>query len=87
MKMRPPTWLPWLGPVLAAGAGAAVVGGLLNIVLYYASFSGVHQVVYMAFIVLSGIVIAGVGSWLIARALRSTGALAPLASGRGGERV
>ena len=22
MKMRPPTWLPWLGPVLAAGAGA-----------------------------------------------------------------
>ena len=22
MKMRPPHWLPWLGPVLAAGAGA-----------------------------------------------------------------
>ena len=22
MKMRPPAWLPWLGPVLAAGAGA-----------------------------------------------------------------
>ena len=22
MRMRPPTWLPWLGPALAAGAGA-----------------------------------------------------------------
>ena len=22
MKMRPPHWLPWLGPLLAAGAGA-----------------------------------------------------------------
>ena len=22
MKMRPPSWLPWLGPVLAAGVGA-----------------------------------------------------------------
>ena len=22
MKMRPPHWLPWLGPLVAAGAGA-----------------------------------------------------------------
>ena len=78
----------WSLPVvLAGGAVAGVVGGLLNIVLYYTSFSTSHQLVYLAFIVLSGVVIAGGGSWLLAGALRRTGALAPLASGRGGERV
>ena len=78
----------WSLPVvLASGAAAGVVGGLLNLVLYYTSFSTGHQLVYMAFIVLSGVVVAGLGSWLLAGALRRTGALAPLASGRGGERV
>ncbi|CAA9400445.1 MAG: Substrate-specific component YkoE of thiamin-regulated ECF transporter for HydroxyMethylPyrimidine [uncultured Quadrisphaera sp.] len=78
----------WSLPVvLASGAAAGVVGGLLNLVLYYTSFSTSHQLVYMAFIVLSGVVVAGLGSWLLAGALRRTGALAPLASGRGGERV
>lgn len=78
----------WSLPVvLASGAAAGVVGGLLNLVLFYTSFSASHQLVYMAFIVLSGVVAAGLGSWLLAGALRRTGALAPLASGRGGERV
>ena len=27
MKMRPPHWLPWLGPVVAAGAGALLRDG------------------------------------------------------------
>ena len=78
----------WTLPVvLASGAAAGVVGGLLNLLVYYTAFSTTHQLVYLAFIVLSGIVLAGGGSWLLAGALRRTGALAPLASGRGGERV
>ena len=37
--------------------------------------------------VVSGAVIAGVGAWALTRALATTGALAPLASGRTAERV
>lgn len=73
--------------VLLAGAGAGLVSGVLDVTGYYAAFSSTHQVLYVAFLVLSGVVLAGGGSWLLARALRRTGALAPLASGRGGERV
>ena len=78
----------WSLPVvLASGAAAGIVGGLLNLIVYYTAFSTTHQLVYLAFIVLSGVGVAGVGWWVLAGGLRRTGALAPLASGRGGERV
>ena len=41
---RPPSWLPWLGPVLAAGIGAAVgeygLGGGFSTVLAAALVGG-----------------------------------------------
>ncbi len=78
----------WALPVvLLAGAGAGLALGILDTLIWNAALATVHQVLYVVFAVLSGIVLAGLGSWVLARALRATGALAPLASGRGGERV
>ncbi|GAB2688568.1 ECF transporter S component [Thalassiella azotivora] len=71
----------------AAGAGAGVVVGLLDTFVYYPEFEPVYKTVYVALAVLSGVVVAGIGSWALTRALAATGALAPLASGRDAERV
>ncbi len=78
----------WSLPVVvASGALAGLAGGLYDTVQYNAALSTVHQVLYVVFMVCSGAVLAGGGSWLLTGALRRTGALAPLASGGGGERV
>lgn len=78
----------WSLPVvLAAGGGAGLVSGLLDTISYNAALSTVHQVLYVLFLVISGVVLAGGLSWLLARALRASGALTPLASGRGATRV
>ena len=46
---RPPTWLPWLGPLLAAGIGAAVgrygLGGDFWTVLAAALIGGFAPIV------------------------------------------
>lgn len=72
---------------LAAGAGAGVVVGLLDTTVYYPDLVPGVQLAYIACAVVSGIVIAGLGSWALTRALARTGVLAPLASGRDGRRV
>lgn len=76
-----------LPSALAAGAGAGVVVGLLDSLLYFPAFSAAYKTSYVLLAVLSGIVIAGLGSWLLTRALAATGALAPLPSGRTARRV
>jgi energy-coupling factor transport system permease protein len=77
------------GPVAAglAGAGAGVVVGVLDTVLYYPTYSAAWQQAYIACAVLSGAVVAGGGAWLLTRGLARSGALAPLASGRSAQRV
>ena len=49
MRLRPPTWLPWLGPVLAAGAGALAgevwLGGGFWMVLIAALLCGFAPIV------------------------------------------
>lgn len=78
----------WRLPVaLAAGAGAGLVAGLLDATVYYAELVPAVQVAYVACAVVSGTVVAGLGSWALMRALARTGVLAPLASGRDGRRV
>ncbi|WP_380164862.1 ECF transporter S component [Jannaschia sp. R86511] len=78
----------WRLPVaLLAGAGTGLVGGLLDTTVYYPELVPGVQLTYIAFAVLSGVVIAGLGSWALTRALARTGVLAPLASGRDGRRV
>ena len=76
-----------LPTALAAGAGAGVVVGVLDAFVYYPEFTTGYKLTYLAFAVLSGVVIAGLGSWALTRALAATGALAPLASGRTATRV
>ena len=78
----------WRLPVaLAAGAVAGASAALLDLAFYYPDWPGSWQLVYGALIVVSSVVIAGFGSWLVVRALARTGVLVPFASGRDQSRV
>lgn len=70
-----------------AGAGTGLACATLDLISYYPTFPIGQKLAYIATVVLSGVVIAGLGSWALARALARTGVLAPLASGRDAERV
>jgi energy-coupling factor transport system substrate-specific component len=70
-----------------AGALAGLTTGLMDSLVYYPTLAAWQQGVYIVLAMASGAVIAGWGSWLLARALARTGALAPMASGRTVERV
>jgi energy-coupling factor transport system substrate-specific component len=76
-----------LPTALVAGAGAGVAVGLMDTIIYYPDLSAATQVGYIAIAIGSGVVIAGLGSWALTKALARTGTLAPLASGRVAERV
>ena len=71
--------LPWavLAGVLA-GLGAAIH----DVIVYYPTLGSDFWVIYAIATMLSGAVIAGVGAWLLVRALAATGVLAPFAAGR-----
>ena len=73
----------WSLPVaVLAGALAGLAATVHDIVLYYPDTDVAFWMIYAAAAVLSGAVIAGVGSWLLLRALVATGVLAPFAVGR-----
>lgn len=75
----------WSLPVaILAGAGAALFGAVNNLVLWYAGtdYDGVFRIVYPIASVVSGALIAGALSWVLARGLAATGALDRFASGR-----
>ncbi|GAB6899800.1 ECF transporter S component [Kineosporia succinea] len=76
-----------LPSALFAGAGAGVVVGLMDSLIYYPEVSPGVKLAYVVIATGSGVVIAGLGSWLLTGALARTGTLAPLASGRSAERV
>jgi energy-coupling factor transport system permease protein len=76
-----------LPTAVAAGAVAGAAAALLDIVFYYEAWSGPCQLTYTGLLVVSSAVIAGVGSWLLVRALARTGVLAPFASGADQARV
>ncbi len=67
---------------LLAGAGAAVGEWLHDMPVYYPATAFEVQLAFGAFMLISGVVIAGAGSWLLVRALAPTGVLAPFAAGR-----
>ncbi|QIG39248.1 hypothetical protein G5T42_06905 [Microbacterium sp. 4R-513] len=73
----------WNLPVaMLAGAGAALAGGINNLVLWYAGSSAGFTVTYLISTVISGALIAGALPWLLTRGLAKTGALDRFASGR-----
>ena len=59
--------------------GAAV---LLDLVLFYPDWAGAWQAAFAALVVPSAALIAGLGSWLLVRALARTGVLSAFPSGR-----
>jgi energy-coupling factor transport system substrate-specific component len=72
-----------LSTALLAGAGAGVMVGLLdNVFGANAVWELGWKAVYLGSAVVSGVLLAGLLSWLAVRALARTGALAPFASGR-----
>ncbi len=72
-----------LGVALLAGAGAGLVTGLLD--TNFSSVAGYapeFKAIYIVSSVVSGVVVAGLLSWLAVRGLARTGALSRFASGR-----
>lgn len=73
----------WSLPVaILAGVGAALAGGINNLLIWYAGADIQFVVVYLISTSISGAVIAGGLSWLLARGLAKTGALDRFAAGR-----
>lgn len=73
----------WGLPVaMLAGAAAGVAMAINDLVLYYAGADTAFAIVYTVAAIISGAVIAGLGSWLLVRAIARTGALNRFASGR-----
>ena len=73
----------WNLPVaVLAGAGAALAGGINNLVLWWAGADAAFTGVYLVSTVVSGAVLAGALAWVLARGLAATGALDRFASGR-----
>lgn len=67
---------------LLAGAAAAVGEWLHDMPLYYAGTALEIQLAYGLFMLISGVLIAGLGSWVLARALAQAGVLSAFPSGR-----
>ena len=75
----------WTLPVaMLAGAGAAVGEWVHDMTIYFAGVDLGIQLAYGAWMVASGVLVAGVGSWYLLRLLRPTGVLAAFPSGRSG---
>jgi energy-coupling factor transport system substrate-specific component len=68
--------------VMLAGAAAGLALGINDSVLWYAGLDAAFKTVYIVCGTISGAVIAGLGSWLIVRALARTGVLASFEVGR-----
>jgi len=73
----------WGLPIaLVAGAAAGAAAVLLDLVVYYPSWSAGFQVLYAALVIPSAAVVAGLGGWLLVRALVRTGVLSAFLAGR-----
>ena len=65
-----------------AGAVSGLALGINDLILWYPGSAAAFATIYTIGAVVSGAVLAGLGSWLIARGLARTGALSRFASGR-----
>jgi energy-coupling factor transport system substrate-specific component len=71
-----------LGAALLGGFGAGVAESVLDLTVWYPAAKPLFDVLYAVGTMVSGTVIAGIGSWLLVKALARTGALSRFASGR-----
>ncbi|WP_368496747.1 ECF transporter S component [Herbiconiux sp. A18JL235] len=65
-----------------AGAGAGLALGINDSILWYPGLGSTFYAVYITCAVIGGAIVAGLLSWVIARALARTGALNRFAAGR-----
>ena len=73
----------WKLPVLVlAGAAAGLAMAVNDLILWYVGADALFATVYVISCMISGAVIAGLGSWLLVRGLARTGVLSRFASGR-----
>ncbi|WP_458115596.1 ECF transporter S component [Arthrobacter sp. D2-10] len=71
-----------LGVALLAGLGAGLALAVSENIMYNAAWTMDHKLMYGVFAAVSGVVLAGLLSWLATRGLAKTGALSSFASGR-----
>ncbi|MFL6088607.1 MAG: ECF transporter S component [Aeromicrobium sp.] len=71
-----------LGVACLAGAVAAAFESVYEWYSYWTDWHFDYKLMYLGFFVVSGVVIAGIGSWLLVRALAKTGVLDAFAAGR-----
>ena len=74
------TWTPAIA--VLAGALSGLAAAIHDIALYYAGTGADFWLVYAVATVVSGALVAGVGGWLLLRALVATGVLSPFSVGR-----
>jgi energy-coupling factor transport system substrate-specific component len=70
-----------------AGAGAGLAGALLDLAVFYPDWGPDWQLLYAGLVVVSSAAVAGVGGWLLVRALARTGVLREFAAGREGPEI
>ena len=67
---------------LLAGAAAGAAAAMLDLVVYYPSWAPGFQVLYAALVIPSAAIVAGLGGWLLVRALSRTGVLSAFPAAR-----
>jgi energy-coupling factor transport system substrate-specific component len=73
----------WGLPIaLLAGAAAGAAAVLLDLVIYYPSWAAGFQGLYGALVIPSAAIVAGLGGWLLVRALVRTGVLGAFPAAR-----
>jgi energy-coupling factor transport system substrate-specific component len=72
---------------LLAATLSAVAAWIHDTPLYYAELPLTDQLVIGVFMVISALIIAGIGAWWLTRALIATGVLAQFPSGRAQQRI
>ena len=71
-----------LPTALLAGAAAGAAAAVLDLVLYYPSWAIGFQILYAALVIPSAAIVAGLGGWLLVRAMAATGVLSAFPAGR-----
>ena len=73
----------WGLPIaLLAGAAGGVALVLLDLAVYYPSWAAGFQILYASLVIPSAAIVAGLGGWLLVRALARTGVLGAFPAGR-----
>jgi energy-coupling factor transport system substrate-specific component len=71
-----------LPTAVLAGAAAGAAAVLLDLLIYYPDWAVGYQVLYAALVIPSAAIVAGLGGWLLVRALARTGVLSAFPAGR-----